>query len=48
MTVKGPSRIHPKRGQKTPKGYTVKYEYPDSDYVTHRRKVFVKKKTKKK
>ncbi len=35
-----------KRGEATPKGYTVKYVYPDSDYATHQRKAFVKKKTK--
>lgn len=34
-----------KRGEKTPKGYTVKYIYPDSDYATHKRKAFVKKQT---
>jgi hypothetical protein len=35
-----------KRGEKTPMGYTVKYVYRDSDYVTHRSKAFVKKKKK--
>jgi len=33
-----------KRGEKTPKGYTAQYRYPDSDYATHKRKMFVKKK----
>ena len=37
-----------KKSKKPPKGYTYKYVWPDSDYATHRRKVLVKKKVKKK
>jgi len=37
-----------KTGEKTPKGYTVKYMFPDSDYATRRRKMFVKKRVVKK
>lgn len=32
-----------RRGEKCPKGYTTKYMYRDSDYVTHRSRAFVKK-----
>ena len=38
------SVLQAKRGQKCPSGYTVRYEWPDSDFATHRRKIFVKKK----
>lgn len=37
-----------KRGEKTPKGYTVKYIYSDSYYRMSKDKYFVKKKVKKK
>lgn len=33
-----------KRGESTPKGYTVRYIYADSDYATTKHKAFVKKK----
>ena len=46
LAARHPARIRPRRGEKPPPGYTVKYEWPDSDYATHRRKVFVRKKGK--
>ncbi len=41
-------RIWAKKGEKCPKGYTTKYAYRDSDYITHKSKSFVKKEVKRK
>lgn len=47
LAARRPRRIDPRRGEKCPPGYTKRYVWPDSDYVTHRRAVFVRKETKK-
>jgi len=33
----------PKTKKKAPPGYTYRYEWPDSGYSTHRRRVLVKR-----